>query len=64
MNGCSDCRGSGIALYKLIQADARRFSVVVCASCGGEWDVVDGLVVFREKGVQAFGEVAERGRHV
>lgn len=64
MNGCSDCRGTGIALYKLIQAGATRPWGMVCESCGGEWRIREGRVVFREKGVQAFGELAQRGRDV
>lgn len=59
MNGCSECRGTGIALYELIQNGAVRPWGKHCRACGTFWRIEHGLVVVSQEPVEPLRELPE-----
>lgn len=59
MNGCRDCRGTGIAQYRMMHGGPRVSSDHRCGTCGTRWFIRDGLVVVDQEPVQPLSERPE-----
>lgn len=59
MNGCKDCRGTGIAMYKMLYGGPRVPIERRCLSCGTHWFIRDALVVVEKEAVQPLGQVSK-----